>query len=305
MERNIKERAEQAVVILLLIALCFAGAKIRSLERELKELRNNYTSDISILRSEVNAIYGTVDDKLKKQESLLTGMEAEYGKIDVQAHTVEVSLKLVPKLLSDNMKLRVSINGRSAELQREGTAFVGAIPVDIFNTDEQLLLSVETAEGTRNQYLPEIRVDNLWYSNIPSLYHCSVSGSSSFGGGVYTLKGSLDINCSPADNTPDVRFAKFVLVTELNGQELSREDITEAVLNYEAYPVGVYWRGDYELRVKARSGDQLIVRLEATDSLGYLHSMIVHHWKEQNGATAEAVDASEYIFDPNGLPVFP
>lgn len=305
MERGGKERFEQFAVIVLLIALCVSGAKIRSLERELKELRNNYASDITMLRSEISAIYGTVDDRLKQQESLLSGIEAEYGEIDVHTRTVDVSLKLVPKLLADNMKLRVSINGRSAGLNQEGTTFVGSIPVDLFNLDEQLLLSVETEEGIRNQYLPEIRVDHLWYSNIPTLYHCSVSGRSSLDDGIYSLVGSLDINCSPADNTPDVRFEKFVLVTELNGEELSREDISEAVLNYDAYPQGVYWRGDYELQCEAQSGDHLILRLEATDTLGYVHKMIVYHWKEQNGATAEAVDASEYIYDPSGLPVFP
>ena len=52
-------------------------------------------------------------------------------------------------------------------------------------------------------------------------------------------------------------------------------------------------------------GDDLSIYLEATDSLGYLHRMLVHHWKEQNGAMPEAVDASEYIYDPNGVQIFP
>ena len=44
--------------------------------------------------------------------------------------------------------------------------------------------------------------------------------------------------------------------------------------------------------------------LEATDSLGYLHRRLIHHWKQQNGNVAEAVDASEYIYAPDGTPVF-
>lgn len=32
---------------------------------------------------------------------------------------------------------------------------------------------------------------------------------------------------------------------------------------------------------------------------------ILHHWKVLDGATAEAVDGSEYIYDPNGNQIFP
>ena len=51
--------------------------------------------------------------------------------------------------------------------------------------------------------------------------------------------------------------------------------------------------------------DELGIYLEATDSLGYLHRMLIHHWKEQNGAVAEAVEAIEYIYDPNGNQIIP
>ena len=52
-------------------------------------------------------------------------------------------------------------------------------------------------------------------------------------------------------------------------------------------------------------GDELGIYLEAADSLGYLHRMLLHHWKVLDGATAEAVDGSEYIYDPNGNQIFP
>ena len=57
--------------------------------------------------------------------------------------------------------------------------------------------------------------------------------------------------------------------------------------------------------MRAKEGDDVRFHLEATDSLGYLYRMFVHQWREQNGAMAEAVDASEYIYDPNGVQIFP
>lgn len=59
------------------------------------------------------------------------------------------------------------------------------------------------------------------------------------------------------------------------------------------------------MECEAKEGDYVRIYLEATDSLGYLHRMLIHHWKEQNGAMAEAVDGTEYIFDPNGVQIFP
>lgn len=106
-------------------------------------------------------------------------------------------------------------------------------------------------------------------------------------------------------DTPDVKFESFVLVTELNGKEINREDISQDVLNYQTYPHGVYWRDEYKMECAAKESDELGIYLEATDSLGYLHRMLLHHWKVLDGATAEAVDGSEYIYDPNGNQIFP
>ena len=293
------------IVIVLGIALCFAFVKINDLELRIRNLQGYMNSSISMLENSVNSIYNNVDQQLKEEASLLSGVEAEYGDINLKDHTIDVSVKLVPKLISEDMKISVSINGRSAELAKTGSSFTGSIPVDIYNMGELMLMSIETEAGTQTQYLSEIQVEYLWDTRIPSLYYCDVSGQGSFTDGKYTFDGHIDINCSSTEQTPDVRFEKFVLVTERNGTEINREDITDDVMNYEAYPHGVYWRDEYKMECEAKEGDDVRIYLEATDSLGYLHRMLIHQWREQNGAMAEAVDASEYIYAPDGTPVFP
>ena len=303
MEKKIKSL--QACVVILIIALCVCVYKINALESRVSRLDFLVENQYDRIMSDVNAIYQNVDEKLREKASLLSLVEAEYGEFDLENHTIDVKVKLVPKLISDDMKVQVSINGRTAELSRTGNNFVGTIPVDIYNMGEQILMTIETAAGTQTQYLNEIQVEYLWAERIPSLYYCDISGDETFEDGKYTLNGHLDINCSPVADTPDVKFVKFVLVTELNGKEINREDITEEVLNYEAYPHGVYWRSEYDMECEAVEGDELGIYLEATDSLGYLHRMLLHHWKVLDGATAEAVDGSEYIYDPNGNQIFP
>ena len=293
------------LVIVLGIALCFAFVKINDLELRIRNLQGYMNSSVSMLENSVNSIYTNVDQQMKEEASLLSGVEVEYGEINLEDHTIDVTMKLVPKLISDDMRITVSINGRSTELIKNGNAFSGTIPVDIYSVGEYLLMNIETAAGIQTQFLPEVQTEYLWEGKIPSLYYCDLSGDATFTEGKYTLTGMLDINCSAVEQTPNVTFEKFVLVTELNGKEINREDISQDVLNYQTYPHGVYFRDDYTMECEAVEGDELSIYLEATDSLGYLHRMLIHHWKEQNGAMAEAVDASEYIYAPDGTPIFP
>lgn len=303
MEKKIKSL--QACVVVLTIALCVCVYKISALESRVSQLDYLLDRQYDRIMSDVNAIYQNVDEKLREEASLLSLVEADYGEFHPDDYTIDVTVKLVPKLISDDMKVQVSINGRSEELSRTGNNFTGTIPVDIYNMGEQMLMTIETAAGIQTQYLSDIQVEYLWGGIIPSLYYCDISGDETFEDGKYTLSGHLDINCSPVMDTPDVKFEKFVLVTELNGKEIKREDITEEVLSYESYPHGVYWRSKYNMECEAVEGDELGIYLEATDSLGYLHRMLLHHWKVLDGATAEAVDGSEYIYDPNGNQIFP
>lgn len=304
MNQEVKKSIPSIIIFVLVIALVICFAKIHALESEVDLLRGDLSSEISMLRDDMNSIYNNVDEMLTAEASLLSGWDAQYGDVDLENHTVAMTVKLVPKLISEDMKLQVSINGRSADLTKSGNEFTGMIPVDLFNEEEQLLLTIETDAGIQTQYIPEIQTQYLWVGKIPTLYYCDISGKGNFTQGKYTLDASIDLNCSPLEETPGISFEKFVLVTELNGTEINREDISDDVLNYQSYPHGVYFRDEYHMECEAEEGDELVIRLEATDSLGYVHKMVLHYWKEQNGAVAEAINGSEFIYDAAGNLVY-
>lgn len=304
MNEKQKTNLQKLIIVIMSAALAFCFVLINRLENEIDQLENSLNSQYHMLTTQVESIYTSVDQMLKEEASLLSNVTAEHGELNVDDHTIDVTVSLVPKLISDDMKVQLSINGRTTELSRNGSTFTGMIPVNIYNKDEYLLMTIETAAGTQTQFLPEVQTVYLWEGRIPSLYHCEISGERGLSDGKYVLNGELDINCSPVEDTPNVRFEKFVLVTELNGKEINREDISQDVLNYQTYPHGVFFRHDYHMECEAAEGDELGIYLEATDSLGYLHRRLIHHWKQQNGNVAEAVDASEYIYAPDGTPVF-
>lgn len=305
MNENKKMNLQKLVIVILVVAISFCFVFINMLENEIDQLEEAMHSQHQMLMNQVESIYNNVDQKLQEEASLLTNVSAEYGELNLKDHTIDVTVTLVPKLISDDMKVQISINGRYTEMTRFGSVFTGTIPVDIYNLGELILMTIDTDDGTQTQMLGEVRTEYLWEGKIPSLYYCDISGTGKLGEGKYTLTGMLDINCSAVEQTPNVGFEKFVLVAELNDKEINREDISEDVLNFQNYPHGVYFRHDYTMECEAVEGDELCIFLEATDSLGYLHCRLIHHWKEQNGAMAEAVDASEYIYDPNGVQIFP
>lgn len=304
MNETKKNTGLKLVIVGLVIALAVCCVQISELSNRITQLQNAMHNQHKQFMNQVESIYDNVDQKLREEASLFSSVEAEYGELNLEDHTIDVMVKLVPKLISENMKLQASINGRSAELTKNGNEFAGEIPVDLFNDEELLLLMIETDAGIQTQYIPEIQTQYLWGGRIPSLYYCDISGNGRLTQGKYTLDASIDINCSPIEETPGIRFEKFVLVTERNGIEINREDISNDVLNYQNYPHGVYFRDAYQMECEAEEGDELIIRLEATDTLGYIHKMILHFWKEQNGAVAEAINGSEFIYDAQGNLIF-
>ena len=232
MNENKQNTGIKLILAALVIALTISFVQIGLLNERIDQLQNGIHNQHQQFMNQVESIYSNVDRQLKEEASLLSGFEVEYGEIDLNDHTIDVTVKLIPKLISEDMKISVSINGRSANLAKTGSFFTGTIPVDIYNLGELMLMSIETEAGTQTQYLSEIQVEYLWDTRIPSLYYCDVSGQGSFTDGKYTFDGHIDINCSSTEQTPDVRFEKFVLVTERNGTEINREDITEDVMNY-------------------------------------------------------------------------
>ncbi len=298
------DKVQTAVIVVLVICLVLSFSRISILESNIEQLRSHHANEVSTIRQEISHIYQNVNDKLEQEASLLSGAQATFGELNLEAHTVAVTLTVVPKQIAQDTALQVSINGRTAELTRTGNSFTGTIPVDLFTQEEQLLLAITTDAGTQTQYLTDVYVGGRWMEYIPALYHCEISGDATFQDGLYKLNGYLDIHSSPLTETPGVRFEQYVLVTEVNGVEVSREDISEEIMKNPMYPDGLYFSGTYRREFEVREGDELAIRLEATDTLGYVHKMLLHYWKEQNGAVAETVYGGQSIYDADGNLLF-
>lgn len=286
-----------AVVAALVIALVVSFIKINSLTLEIDNVRNHYASEISDLRNEVAAIYDNVDERMKKEASLLTGVDFSIGDLNEENDSVELILTVVPKTISEDMQLSVTVDGETALLTKDGNEFSGVIDVGLFvDYDNRPLLTIETADGSKNEYLEDVDIAYMFSRYLPSLYADMFSGEAEFTKDKLRVDLGFTIESKPASSNEPVTFTSFTLMEEINGKEIARKDITSDVGK-----AGESYDTRYIETFEVSQGDELKVYVIAEDSLGYIHKTLAHYWYEnQEGATAETVFGGESIYDREG-----
>lgn len=256
---------------------------------------NNLTSELNIVRNNVSSIYNNVDEQLKKQASSLSSVDFTLGELDTDTHTIDVTLKVVPKTVTEHMAVSVKIGDEAAEFRRNGNEFTASIPVNMFmEYGDYPMLYIESDTGVQTEVLEDVNVSYLYSRYLPKVY-ANIGHNTDFTKGKLELDSHLRIDAKPTGYGSDITFVKYELVTEVNGTEVERGDITSQVKN------GVY-DGKIQKTIDAGAGDFVAIYLYAEDSLGYIHKTTAIYWHEdKNGAEAEAPkNPVESIYDKDG-----
>lgn len=300
MDENNKQINTNRIIILLLAVLLVVGAiKIGTLTDDVKNLKSqnsNLDAEIQMLRNEINSIYSNVDKQLKEEASLISGFDYTIGNPSEDMKSVQLALTVVPKMISDDMELSVTIDGKTAPLTKNGNEFTGTIDVGLFvEYDQWPLLSIKTTEGTKTEYLDGVDVSYLFSNHLPTL-EADMSASSKLSNGKLQVEAGFRIASHLAYGNAPVTFTSFTLIEEVNGKEISKQDITD-----EIRKSGEVYNTQYVKSFEVSHSDELKVYVIAEDSLGYIHKTLVHYWIEsENGAQAETVFGGETILDKDG-----
>ena len=136
MEENKKSsKLTKIISCVVVVLLIFSLVEIANLNSEIDNLESansRLNSEINLIRNDINSIYNNVDEKLKKQASILSGVNYDIGEINEDNETVPVSLKIVPKTLTDDMTISVKIGDETTELIRKGDEFTAKFNVGLF-----------------------------------------------------------------------------------------------------------------------------------------------------------------------------
>lgn len=282
------------------VLLVFSLFRIATLSNDIDSLKSknlNLDDKIQLLHNEINSIYDNVDKQLKKQASLISGVDFSISNPSEDMKTVELLLTVVPKAISDDMQVSVTVDGVTAPLERCGSEFTGTIDVGLFvDYNQWPLLSIKSAGETKTEYLEDVDISYMFSRHLPSLYADMSGGGGKFTDGSLSVDLGFSIESKPAYGDAPITFTSFTLIEEVNGKEINRQDITN-----EVRKSGESYNTRYVKNFKVTYGDELKVYVIAEDSLGYIHKTLAHYWLEsEDGAQAEAVFGGEMIYDKDG-----
>ena len=300
MEENKKSSKWQKIITCIVVCLLvFSLVQIVLLRNEidnLKSVNSRLSSEINQINGNINSIYTNVDEKLKKQASILSGVNYDIGKINDDKETVPVSLKIVPKNLSDDMKLSVKIGDETTELTRKGDEFTAEINVGLFvGYEEYPLLTIKSSTGTQTEYLEDVDLSYQFEKYFPTLEADLLGSSTDYTDSSAHIFTTISINGHQYNESP-VHFTKVYLVEVFNGEEISRDDITEEVVD-----AGWEYTDKYGKDFPLSDTYDMRLYVVAENSLGYTHEVLAGCCMDDKmDAMIERVMDNEIIYDKDG-----
>ena len=287
------------VVIILAVLLIFCLAKINELENQISNLDNiiaSYNQQVSNMQNNINSIYTNVDEMLKKEASLLSSVDYTLGELNTEEHTIPVTVKLTPKHLTDDTKITMNVEGQTVSFERNGNEFSASFSVNMFITlDDYPMLSIVAGGTTKTEQLENVVLSNL-YSNYLPIVYAHISPFDKYKDGKLTIDSHLSYDVKPSSQDSKITVTKAELVTEKNGKEIDRTDISDMIGKDSQV-------GSFNKTCDVKYGDTLSIYAITEDSLGYIHKSLAYHWHQIDENTSEAVtvsDGSEQIYDKNG-----
>ncbi len=289
-----KEHIPYVLMCVLAVALAVLSFRVKDLENELIRAKNNFNSEIYMLRQDISSIYQNVDDRMKKDASLFSNVSYTLGEL-TDGGIIPVAFEILPKTVADDTEITLTLGDEAIILEREGDLFKGTVTAGIFEDDLIPLVSV-ISSVKQTEYLEDVNLSLLYQKVLPE-FSADMAGGSTYNNRVKKLliDHTFSVN-NQTVSTQNIDFVNFTLVEEINGKEVLREDITDKVVSG-----GGNYFCEYKKSYDIKIGDTLMIYVEAEDSFGYIHRRVAYHWmKNDSGAVADVYYHGEAILDKNG-----
>ena len=291
------------VVIGLIIALFNSYTRINELNNSVSNLQNNLDQNINTMRTDIADIYGNVDQRLKKEASILSGYDITYGPLDTTNYTTPILVSVTPKNADNNTSVSVEIGETTVQLNRNGEVFSGYIDTNVFIADSTLpLITVKNSSSIQNEYLEDHDMKNLFTVFMPYLYSDLVIREETYSNNKTKVSYELSVDSKPQSENCTTTYTQIWLVGESNGKEVFRNDITQKVENSNGKIISIektFNSAEY------KNYTDMKYFIVATDSLGFTHKCPINTLNHSsNGSTTteleQVSDGWGCIYDKDG-----
>ncbi|MBQ8782296.1 MAG: hypothetical protein IJZ57_00790 [Clostridia bacterium] len=298
---NKRSKVLVAVIVLLIAGLIASIVMIYNLTEKIDNMQASFSNQLSTMNASINSIYSNVNESLEKQASIVSSTEENKGNLDEKTLTVPVSLKIVPKSVTDDTKLSVEIGDNVYPLSKTSEAeFSAKINVPLFNTEEAYLL-VKSGDETKAELLEDVYITDMWYSYLPMINHADFTGNNTYTKGSYTLNGKIHIDCDESAKMDKRGFEKVSLEAFLNGKKVWEQDSTDA-----------FNKANGEIPItkgfEMKPEDTFTIDVVAVDGAGIIHRYTAHSKSAEDTQLDEMIEsvvyAGDILYYPDGKQVF-
>ena len=167
-----KGRLKNVLLIINTILLIVCLVQMSNLKTEISNMRSNMGNQISNIQTNINNSYSYIEETLKKEASIVSNAEWEFGKMDIEAGTVEVKAYVIPKeyqpdatqafFICGDEEVPAKYNNGKYEVTMEVPLFEDvSIPSVIFKENEMIRTeSLDWIFNPRNELLPVVYAYN-------------------------------------------------------------------------------------------------------------------------------------------------
>lgn len=299
----IKDVILGVIIVGLIIALFNSYTRINELNSNVSNLQNNLDQNINTMRTDIADIYENVDQRLKKEASILSGYDITYGPLDTTNYTTPILVSVTPKNADNNTSVSVEIGETTVQLNRNGEVFSGYIDTNVFIADSTLpLITVKNSSSIQNEYLEDHDMKNLFTVFMPYLYSDLVIREETYSNNKTKVSYELSVDSKPQSENCTTTYTQIWLVGESNGKEVFRNDITQKVENSNGKIISIektFNSAEY------KNYTDMKYFIVATDSLGFTHKCPINTLNHSsNGSTTteleQVSDGWGCIYDKDG-----
>lgn len=231
-----------------------------SVDRNMQQIQSDQTN----IRNEISNIYSNVDEKLKKQASVLDSYDVVFGdELNTENLTVPVNISVTPKENTGNLTAELLINNERYSMNKNETTFTSQINTYVFDSFKMMI--VLNDNGTE-KIETIVEYDDLQYKYLLSLYG-HFAGNTQYSSGKYQYDGDIIIDFSgPEVNNPEkISISKYINGTFIDEQEVDMRGSDRGMHSIHSV------KGEAELS----ANDKIEICISVEDKYGLSYKYIV------------------------------
>ena len=294
-----------AFICIIILGVFLFGSlwKIFDLSEYISDMEQNHAYEMENFRSQIDSIYNNVDEQMKKEASLLSYINCEYGELDPKTNTVKMLFTVIPKAVTDETTISIKIGKDYIPMQRSGNKFVGEYNAYAFRTDEDEdlipILTIKNGDKSENEHLEDIETKYLYQRYLGTF----VADSSNFnttlkkvidnGNNYYEFQIQAKFLFYYATDDVEPKFKKLYILTEVNDQHLETKDVTYAVDEYGTY------NDTMTFNYAVNGDDHVKAYAVLQDEYGCYHSVQLYDYTFDSSGAISFTETTEKIYSPD------